>query len=70
MAKVQTYINTPEMKFTWVKVYDADTGDDLAQFDCFYLATDFIVQGDYAIIHVKDRHKQSGQLWGIRKRQP
>lgn len=69
MAKLHTYINSSKMKFTWVKLYDADTGDDLALFDCFYLATDFIVQNDYAIIHVTDRHKQSGQHWGIRKRQ-
>lgn len=68
MAKIEAYINKPQLKFTWVKLYDADSGEDLATFDSFYLATEFVVQGDYAIISVNDRARQSGQHWGLRKR--
>jgi hypothetical protein len=68
MAKVQEYTNTPQLKFSWVKLYDADSGEDLARFDCFYQATEYVVSNDCAIIHVTDRTKQGGQLWGLRKR--
>lgn len=68
MTKIQTYINDPSLKFNWVKIYDSETGDDLVRFDCFYKATEFITEGDYSIVHVTDRRKNGGQLWGVRKR--
>ena len=53
-------------KYTHVKVYNADTLELLDYFYDFYLATDFIVSGNYAIIALKDFPDTGVQHWGVR----
>ena len=58
----------PKKKYTHVKIYDADTRTMLDYFYDFYLATEFIVKGDYAIIELKDFPDTAVQHWGVRCR--
>lgn len=54
----------------WVCIYKYDHEDpaDGLVFDDFYLATDYLVEEDFAIVHISNDRAKQGQYWGVRKR--
>jgi len=64
----QVYINKNLHSYSWCRIYDQYTGDDLGHFSCFYKATQFINENNLAISYLSDHRKQGGQSWGVRPR--
>jgi len=60
--------NTPI--FTWVCIYkyDEEPATDGLVFDDFYLATEYLVSQDFAIVHISSNIALEGQCWGVRRR--
>lgn len=58
-----------EFPYKWVSIYDPDQEGqpEIAQFDCFYAATDFMNKNGYSIVYLDDDKQNGGQYWGVRK---
>ena len=66
------YLNpTKEVKYpyTWVTLYNPDTENntEIAHFEDFYKATEFMLKEEYSVVYLDDDRKNQGQLWGVRK---
>lgn len=64
-------MNKPkDLPFLWVCIYSYDTEhkDDGLHFDDFYLATEYIISNDFALVHIDTDRARKGQFWGVRRR--
>jgi len=67
--KKQIFINNNTSHYRCVTLYNPDHPDlpTIKHFQCFYEATQFINKNDYSIVYLKDKIKDGGMLWGVRR---
>lgn len=65
---IQEYVNNHNLKYTWCRLYELEHGQEIARFDCFYKATEYINNNNLNIVYLENHIKQKGQSWGVRPR--
>jgi|11BtaG_2_1085332.scaffolds.fasta_scaffold00166_3 hypothetical protein len=54
--------------YHWVSIYHSndERKEIIGHFDCFYEATRFIKENNFAIAYLDDDRENKGQFWGVR----